>query len=140
MTSYRHCLMNLTFANMAIIASAIKTSLPYLWTIQNRVKITYQKKNICAQIVLRFFSLHHSQSTSGIFPKTCIFCNKARLRKKGNAEEPLGACQTKQAEDAIKAAASARNDDVLLALIADVDFVAKEVMYHHSCKRLCHVR
>ena len=81
-------------------------------------------------------TLSPSQSVAAIFPKVCIFCNKARLRKKGYAEETLGACQTKQAEDAIKNAAAVRNDDKLLVLIADVDFIAKEIIYHHSCKRL----
>jgi len=74
-------------------------------------------------------------SPTGVFPVQCIFCKKVQ-RKKGQTEEGLMSCETKQAETTIKDAAKARNDHELLASIASIDFVAKEVKYHHSCRRL----
>jgi len=72
---------------------------------------------------------------SGIFPMKCLFCRKVR-RKKGSTEETLTACEMKQAESTIKSAAVARNDYRLQGKVANIDFVAKEVKYHHSCRRL----
>ena len=74
-----------------------------------------------------------STSKSGIFPRICLFCKKAR-KKKGGTEEHLGLCETKEAEQTIKAAAVAKQDNALLAKISDVDFCCKEVRYHHSCR------
>lgn len=72
-------------------------------------------------------------STSGVFEKKCIFCEK-RKRIKGR-EEALGNCETLEAERLIKVAATALQDDPMLVKIKDIDFVAKEVRYHHSCRR-----
>jgi len=67
------------------------------------------------------------------FSPVCLFCKKAR-KKKGGTEEHLGLCETKEAEQTIKAAAVAKQDNALLAKISDVDFCCKEVRYHHSCR------
>ncbi|KAK3875465.1 hypothetical protein Pcinc_019677 [Petrolisthes cinctipes] len=74
-------------------------------------------------------------SSTGVFSIQCIFCKKVQ-RKKGQTEERLMSCETKQAEATIKDAVKARNDHELLASIASIDFIAKEVKYHHSCRRL----
>ena len=50
--------------------------------------------------------------------------------------EKLSACETESAEISIKEAANALQDDNMLAKTAGIDFVAKEVKYHHSCKSL----
>uniref|UniRef100_UPI00358DF5D0 uncharacterized protein n=1 Tax=Myxine glutinosa TaxID=7769 RepID=UPI00358DF5D0 len=74
-----------------------------------------------------------STSTSGIFPRICLFCKKAR-KKKGGREEHLGECETLEAEIKIKTAAADKKDNSLLGLISGVDFRCKEVRYHHSCR------
>ena len=69
-----------------------------------------------------------------IFEKLCIFCGLKRKKFKG-MEEGLGKCETKDAEISIKHAANLLKDHTLLLKIADEDFVAKEVCYHHSCRK-----
>ena len=86
--------------------------------------------------ILRSDSILGKTSTSsGILPKKCIFCNLSRKKVKGK-EEKLGNCETREAEKCIKDAATNLEDSKLLAEIGDVDFVAKEVKYHHSCRKL----
>ena len=84
--------------------------------------------------VLRSDATQGTASSSGIFPNKCIFCNRVRLRVK-NKDEKLGICETREAEMSIKAAATRLNDSLLLSKITNTDFVAKEVRYHHSCRR-----
>ena len=76
-----------------------------------------------------------STSTSVFFAKRCIFCDSNR-RNRGSNLEKLSACETESAERSIKEAANALHDDIMLAKTAGIDFVAKEVKYHHSCKSL----
>ena len=45
-----------------------------------------------------------------------------------------GSCETLEAGESIRRAAEILHDDEMLNKIAGVDFVAKEVQYHHSCK------
>lgn len=74
-------------------------------------------------------------TSSGVFPRVCLFCNcatKSLGRDKG--KEPLGGCEMISVADSIKEAAKIVNDYKLLAKIADLDLIAKEVKYHHSCK------
>ena len=73
-------------------------------------------------------------STSGIFPKECVLCNKERKNRKGQIEV-TGACLTKHAKTKIKEAAQILGDEQLVVKFSDVDFVAKEVRYHHSCRK-----
>lgn len=72
---------------------------------------------------------------SGIFPKVCIICN-ATLKSQGRykPKEQLGGCEVISSACGIKEAAITLNDYKLLAKIADLDLIAKEVKYHHSCK------
>ena len=44
-------------------------------------------------------------------------------------------CETKDAAEAIYNAAVKCNDEHMLARISGIDLIAKEVKYHHSCKR-----
>ena len=49
--------------------------------------------------------------------------------------ENVGSCETFDAEQAVKEAATILQDTGLLAQIANVDFIAKEVKYRHSCRK-----
>ena len=84
-----------------------------------------------------------TRSTCGaVLPKhniskmPCIFFSKVHKSYRGT-EEKLGSCETKEAEESIRSAALRINDSHLMrALDFDVgDFVAKEIKYHHSCRR-----
>lgn len=75
------------------------------------------------------------ETSSGVFPRVCLFCDcisKSLGRNKG--KEELGGCEVVDAADGIKAAARTLKDYKLQAKIADLDLIAKEVKYHHSCK------
>lgn len=67
--------------------------------------------------------------------ENCIFCNKNLKRKKGHSQEKPRKCVTKEAELSIKHAAVIRNDKNLMRELANVDMIAQEVHYHHSCRR-----
>ena len=52
--------------------------------------------------------------------------------------ETLGNCEVPEQSEAIRTAAVALEDDSMITMttkLADVDFIAKEVKYHHSCRR-----
>ena len=72
-------------------------------------------------------------SKNQLFPDTCLFCEEARKYKKRNLEN-CGACETTEAAESILNAAMVKNDTKLLIKIHDVDLIAKECKYHHSCK------
>ncbi len=76
-----------------------------------------------------------STSSSGIFLEKCLFCNSVRKSQGGGKIEHLGSCEMDSGAENIRKAALALNDDVMLAKIAGVDFFAKEVKYHHSCRK-----
>ena len=63
-------------------------------------------------------------STSGLFPQVCIFCppNALFIKKKGLNREKPAKCETRDAQDKIKNAASVLHDEQLLAKIEDVEF------------------
>ena len=84
--------------------------------------------------LLRSQVQHPATTSSGVFQSTCIFCNLERKRSK-HRNIILGNCGTKDAEQAIKNAATKIQDTCLLAKICHVDFVAKEVKYHHTCRK-----
>ena len=74
-------------------------------------------------------------TSSPCLPKLCLFCNKFR-KKVGRQFESLGKCMTIDAEVAIRNAAELLKDDSLLLKVdTSGDFIAKEVMYHHSCRK-----
>ena len=69
---------------------------------------------------------------TGIFNNKCLFCEK---NKKGRKWESLGICESLEAADRIQTSARKLNDWTMFTKIGDIDFVAKEVKYHHSCRR-----
>jgi hypothetical protein len=73
--------------------------------------------------------------TSGIFPPSCIFCGSVSKSKGRSGKEFPGNCETKNAAEAIYDAAVKADDKQMLARISGIDIIAKEVKYHHSCKR-----
>ena len=71
-----------------------------------------------------------------LFTRQCIFCN--RLRKwdgKNRTTEATMPCATKTAQLEIISAAERKGDLILLIRIRGVDFVAKCIHYHNSCRR-----
>ena len=84
--------------------------------------------------LLRSKVAHPGTSTSGVFKMRCIFCNKAQKKNKGQKEN-LGCCETLVAEQNIKDAALLLDDQPMLTKISSGNFVAKEVKYHHSCRK-----
>lgn len=76
-----------------------------------------------------------TDASTGIFPHVCLFCDNAtKSLGKDKSKEQLGGCETISAAENIKEAAMILNDYGMLAKIADLDLIAKEVKYHHSCK------
>ena len=85
---------------------------------------------------LRSDSNIQATSSSGIFPRDCLFCRKVwKSQGKSRAKEKLGNCESFEASDAILAAARALDDSSMLSRISGIDLIAKEVRYHHSCRR-----
>ncbi len=81
-------------------------------------------------------SIEHTASTSstGVFPKECIFCKKAgRLKISRDKSEALTQCMTDGIQDSVLDAVKAVGDKELEVKLTGVDFVAKEVHYHRSC-------
>ena len=84
--------------------------------------------------VLRSNVHHPSTSSTGVFQRSCLFCGHVQKGAKGK-KEVLGSCLTEMAEKRIKDAAVILQDDMMLAKICDIHFSAKEVKYHHSCRK-----
>lgn len=74
-------------------------------------------------------------SSSGIFRPVCLFCHKVTKSQGRLKKEQLGNCETAQAGTSIRDAAATLGDHDMLAQIAGVDFIAKEIKYHHSCRK-----
>ena len=81
--------------------------------------------------VLRSKIQHPEATSSGIFKPVCIFCGCERKTVRHKVEF-LGNCETREAQDAITNAAMLLQDNDMLAKISHIDFVAKEVKYHHT--------
>ena len=79
-------------------------------------------------------------TSTGCLPALCISCGKIRKRVKGKWEN-LGNSESRNAEITIRNAAATLNDQALLLMMGNYkfgdgpDFVAKEIKYHHSCRR-----
>jgi len=82
---------------------------------------------------LRSQSTQLEVSSSGVLPKVCIFCNKARKKVRGK-EQPLTSCEYDSAEKNTKEAAHVLNDNDMLVKMGNVGFHSKEVKYHDDCK------
>ena len=79
-------------------------------------------------------------SATGVLPPICIFCNKGRKKIGGSWKEP-GKNEKHETGIAIRNKAKMVNDESMILKIGNYnfgegpDFVAKEVHYHHECKR-----
>ena len=74
-------------------------------------------------------------STSGIFVDTCLFCSHAtKSAGKGKPREQLGQCEYNSGAKNVKEAAKTLKDEPMLVKLGELDFIAKEVKYHHSCR------
>lgn len=74
--------------------------------------------------------------SSRLFPADeCIFCGKMRkwVRRRF---ELLVKCVTSTAEQSIKKAAESKGDEKLLREIRNKDLIAREAMYHNTCRRV----
>ena len=103
------------------------TAIPKLDPIPETTEHTVKK-------VLRSQVSHHEATSSGVFTSTCIFCGNSR-RTMNRKIENIGRCKTREAEHSVKEAATILQDTDLLAKIGEVDFIAKEVKYHHTCRK-----
>ncbi len=79
-------------------------------------------------------------SSTGLFPKECIICNKYRKRKPKGSKGPLYSfpmkCESYEAADKIKDAAKSKYEYQHLDVkINGIDFMAKEVKYHSRCQK-----
>jgi len=76
-----------------------------------------------------------SKETSPLFPqKSCLFCNKeCKWRNKVN--EGLTKCVTTDGEENIKRCAREKKDQDILGKIEGIDLIAREAVYHESCRR-----
>ncbi len=91
-----------------------------------------------AQSALRKSRNTDTTDRAGIFPEHCIFCkNKVKnvKRKVGQVHEKCVRCEQFSAQYEIVQAAVHCEDENLLLVIRDVDFIAKEVKYHNTCKK-----
>lgn len=100
-------------------------------TVLDKYSAPQQEQSSCT---LRSSIAHISDksSSSGVFRSECLFCG---LVSKGKKREQLGNCESLEAAEKIKEAAEILNDKEMITKISNVDFVAKEVKYHHSCRK-----
>lgn len=81
-------------------------------------------------------SSRDAPSTSRVYDKICIFCNKSSKYLKGeNTREPIIQCVELRADDKIRSAATKRLDQRILALLSR-ELVAAEGHYHKSCYKV----
>ena len=73
-------------------------------------------------------------STTGVLKKNCIFCNGLDRKHFPSGFETLSPCETIQAQDSILNAARQLNDKDFLREYEHIDFIAKEVNYHNTCR------
>ena len=84
--------------------------------------------------LLRSEVTHSNTAPSGVFPPCFTFCNLGR-KTVNRKIEVVGNCETEEAQEAIKNAAKILKDEEFQTKYNNVDFIAKEVKYPHSCKR-----
>ena len=76
-----------------------------------------------------------AKSRLGSFENKCLYCNKQWKTLSDGTKEGLGSVQTKDAESRIVEAARLLVDNAVLVKISGIDLIAKEVKFHHSCRR-----
>lgn len=84
--------------------------------------------------VLRSQVQQQESTSSGVFQKLCIFCNHQH-KTINNKIALIGSSEIKEAEQAVHNTAILLQDAYLPAKIGHLDFVAKEVKYHHYCHK-----
>lgn len=77
-----------------------------------------------------------SDRPSGIFPDICLFCEKKSKSRPDGTKELPGKLMTKQAAQKIVEVAHTLKLARLLVKISDIDLIAKEAQFHHSCRAL----
>jgi hypothetical protein len=72
---------------------------------------------------------------TGCASTSCIFCNHVtKSTGKNKPKEQLGHCEFETGAISIKKAANILKDEPMLVKLGDLDLIAKEVKYHHSCR------
>ena len=74
-----------------------------------------------------------STISTGVLSKVCIFCEK-KEKKHNNRKQSLVNVEIPNFENKTKEYASLLQDNKMLARIGDIDFVAKETVYHAICR------
>jgi hypothetical protein len=75
-----------------------------------------------------------SSQSSDVFGNKCIFCPFAQRKINGKCEN-VTPYETYDAQNSIIKAAEDRHDQSLPTAIGHIDFIAKAVKYHHSCRK-----
>lgn len=71
-------------------------------------------------------------STSRVYDKLCVFCNKNKYKKKENSRETLIQCTDLRSDTKLRDIATQKQDSIILAIVSR-DIVAAEAHYHRSC-------
>ena len=71
-----------------------------------------------------------STTSTGVLSKVCIFCEK----KDNNRKQSLMNVETPNFENKMKEYTSLLQDNKMLVIIGDIEFVAKETAYHEICR------
>jgi hypothetical protein len=75
-----------------------------------------------------------SSQSSGVFGNKCKFSPFAQRKIIGKCEN-VTPCETYDAQNSIMKAAEDHHDQSLPRAIGHIDFIAKVVKYHHSCRK-----
>lgn len=86
-----------------------------------------------ASYTTRSQSTPFRSTTTGISPKVCIFCER-KDKKHNSKKQRLVNVETLNFEEKIKDYATLLEDNKMLARLGDIDFVAKEIVYHAICR------
>ncbi len=73
-------------------------------------------------------------STVGVLEKKCISCKGPVRKHFPSGFETLSPCETKQAQESILNCAKQLKDNDFLREYGHIDFIAKEAMYHKTCR------
>ena len=74
-----------------------------------------------------------NKSTNGVFEKKFPFCKKSQ-RKVNKKQQPLISCTLGSSEDFMKNIITNSDDEKSVYEYGNIEFPAKEVCYHHTCR------
>ena len=74
-----------------------------------------------------------NKSTNGVFEKKFPFCKESQ-RLVNKKQQPLIACTLGSCEDFMKNIITNSDDEKLVYEYGNIEFPAKEVCYHHTCR------